>query len=98
MHVLLLLFYHALFTNANDVNFGLNKRSCDIRDFGAVATFQQPDVSVADTNAAAIKAAFENANLGLCGVYSRTVYVPKVLPFYFTSIYVSNHNIIYCFI
>ena len=68
-------------------------RGCDIRDFGAVASLQQPDVSVANTNAAAVIAAFQSANGGLCGTTaSRTVYVPKTLPFYFTSVYVSIIN------
>mmetsp|Transcript_16519 Transcript_16519/g.22604 ORF Transcript_16519/g.22604 Transcript_16519/m.22604 type:complete len:123 (-) Transcript_16519:921-1289(-) len=86
-YFLLFLISHTYFANAEYERVGLNKRWCDIRDFGAVATYQQPDITVADTNAAAIKEAFKNANLGLCGLYSRTVNVPKVLPFYFTSIF-----------
>lgn len=63
-------------------------RGCDIRDFGATATFTQPDVSIANNNAAAILKAFQSAAQGACGLSSRTVYIPKTFPFYFTSIYV----------
>lgn len=81
------------------VAFSISIRVCDIRDFGAVASLQQPDVSVANTNAAALIAAFQSANDGLCGTTaSRTVYVPKTLPFYFTSVYVSVINHKYSFL
>ena len=79
-----LLVFLLRFTNC----LSIKTRGCDIRDFGATGSVKQPDVEIANTNAQAIAEAFRNANSGLCGSASRTVYIPKSLPFYFTSIYV----------
>ena len=87
-HLAALLFY--CFAVGAKCTSGVNIRGCDIRDFGAVTSLKQPDVSVANTNAAALVAAFKSANDGQCGsTASRTIYIPKTLPFYFTSVYVS---------
>ncbi len=92
-HLAALLFY--CFAVGAKCTSGSNIRGCDIRDFGAVTSLQQPDVSVANTNAAALVAAFKSANDGQCGTTaSRTIYIPKTLPFYFTSVYVSAFFIV----
>ena len=61
---------------------------CNINSYGAISTDTQPDVSIANKNAAALVAAFTAANQNICN--DRTIYVESLSTYYFTAFNVSK--------